>query len=106
MLSKHLLSLKDTYKEVAAEISKLKKLNMIEVFNASPFNPGRFNGKRAVAKLNGDWRPLGNGGDPTMGDEVYKDDLRVYSLNDRMQWFDDPKGLDEEGQFDKAKSPK
>jgi hypothetical protein len=57
ILCKHLLSLKDTYKEVVEEILKLEKLNMIEVFEEPPFFPGRFNGKGAVAKPNGDWRP-------------------------------------------------
>ena len=100
--------MKETYKEVEAEILKLKELNMIHVgvFEEPPFFPGRFNGKGAVAKPNGDWRPLENGGDPTMGGEIYKDDLRIFSLNDLIKGFDDPRCLDEEGQFDKTKSPK
>ena len=106
ILCKHLLSLKDCYKEVAEEILKLEDLNMIEVFEEPPFFPGRFNGKGAVAKPNGDLRPLENGGDPTIGGEVYKDDLRVYSLNDLIKGFDNPDCLDADGLFNKTKSPK
>ena len=103
---KPLLSLKETYKCIEAEILKLKEFNMTEVFDEPPFFPGRFNGKCAVAKPNGDWSPLENGGDPTMGGEVHKDDIRISSLNDLIKCFDDPRCLDEEGQFDQSKSPK
>ena len=101
-----MLSLKDCYKEVVEEILKLRELNTIEVFEENPFFPGRFNEKGAAAKPNGDLRPLENGGDPTMGGGVYDDDLRVYSLNDPIKGFDDPNCLDDDGLFNRTKSPK
>ena len=88
------------------EILKLKEFNMIKSSRNHHFFSGRFNGKVAVVKSNGDWIPLENGDDPIVGGEVYKDDLRICSLNDLTKGFDDTRYPDEKGQFDKSESSK